>query len=503
MSQFFKRKNSLGILYLNRQKAELDEVFEVSKRINLPIGEVYGVQQVGPSKVIVKLMDHASDVFENTMKAYENQVLALQNRNVSVQIINLSLNKIVITIRNVPFEFPEYVLQSILSQYGQVYNIRTQTYTQGPLKGLFNGNKTALMTLRKAIPSSIVFEGVTFFISYRGQLRTCLKCGISGHFAAQCTANQWEVINKLNEADFPELKKRQAVSKENDDIEQVNANANGNNAKVGTTIDISDSDKRPGGEAHNIDIQDTQICDDPEKSGNTLPIEPSIQGGSGSQEEGRQNINSSPDGFHLSLDVAQVHVVQEMNEQSKNSDNTDTGNVSMDTGKVNDSGMYAAIVDKENSDNPSLVVGAESLEISVDNNEVDDSQTEMLDETGTMDEETVTEKLQEIDISEDIADPEDKETPQTNSSERRDDRPSKEIPRRTVGGRKNMKETTGKRVYPVRRKIKDMNKVTTDDSHCSLAKRKHSSVDVLLNDTVNLTKVKSKMSYCSKKSDDM
>ena len=500
MSQFFKRKNSLGILYLNHQKAELDEVLEVSKKINLPIRDVYGVQQVGPSKVIVKLMDNASDMFEKTMKTYESQVLALQTRNVSVQIINLSLNKVVVTLRNVPFEFPDYVLNSILSEYGHVYNIRTQTYMQGPLKGITNGNKTALMTLRKPIPSSLVFEGVMFMVSYRGQPRTCLKCGISGHLAAQCGAMQWEVKNRLNEADFPELKRRDEVPAENPDNEKSTGNGNGNDVAVDTTADISDPDKCPDDETENAVpvVNESEKGKIPEECGTAQQNEPPALGASGVQERESSNINSNPDGFHMSMAVAQIHAEKEINVDSQESNNNETENVSMEPLKVTNSGNFTDSEITETLSSTMIIPDDVSLEIPVNDSEIDNSQKDMFEGMEKMDEEAVAGKLGEINISEDITDLETKETPDTSFCEEQEIRLNKENPWRQVL-RKNKKETVGQKVYPVRKKMKEMGKVSSTESQRSHVKRKHASVEMLVNDTVNLSKGKDKVSIGSKK----
>ena len=205
MVDHFKRKNSFGILYLNKEKANTDEVFGVLHKINVDIQDVYGVQQVGPSKIIVKLEDYASHKFERLIKDYEERVISVEERNVNVQIINVSSSNTVVTIKNAPFELSYDSLYNILSEYGQVYNIRTQCYTSGELAGKYNGNKTALMKLNKPIPSSLRFRRLTLLFYYKGQVRTCLKCGHEGHMAVHCNTGQFDVVNRIDETEFPEL----------------------------------------------------------------------------------------------------------------------------------------------------------------------------------------------------------------------------------------------------------------------------------------------------------
>ena len=203
--EFFKRKNSFGISYLSNEKADIDDICEILEKLSISVEAVYGVQQVNLRKIIVKLENTAADLFEKVIRDYEGRVFSLERRNVSIQIINLSSTKTVVTIRNVPFEVANDSLMRILGEYGEVYNIRSQVYTEGVLSGKNNGNRTALMKITKPIPSSITFRRFSLLIYYRGQVRTCHKCGFAGHIAADCSISSGEVINRFNELEFPSL----------------------------------------------------------------------------------------------------------------------------------------------------------------------------------------------------------------------------------------------------------------------------------------------------------
>ena len=88
MGDYFKRKNSVGILYLEHEKANVDDIFGILSKLNVDIEEVFGVQQIGPSKIIVKLEDVAENKFERVMKNYEDRIIPVEGRNVNVQITN-------------------------------------------------------------------------------------------------------------------------------------------------------------------------------------------------------------------------------------------------------------------------------------------------------------------------------------------------------------------------------------------------------------------------------
>ena len=203
--EYFKRKNSFGIAYFPNEKADIDDVCEVLGKLDISVEDVYGVQQVGLKKIIVKLEDSAGDRFERVIRDYEGRVFSLERRNVSIQIVNLSSTKTVVTVKNVPFEVSNDTLTRILSEYGEVYNIRSQFYTEGILNGKNNGNRTALMKISKPIPSSIVFKRFSLFVFYRGQVRTCHKCGLAGHMAVDCPSLYRKIVNRFSEEDFPDL----------------------------------------------------------------------------------------------------------------------------------------------------------------------------------------------------------------------------------------------------------------------------------------------------------
>ncbi|XP_066963224.1 uncharacterized protein [Macrobrachium rosenbergii] len=130
MVEFFRRKNSFGIQYLENERADTDDVFGILGKIQANFMNIYGVQQVGFSKIIVKFEDHAAEEFERIMRDYEGRILALNNKDVSIQIVNLSTSKIIVTIKNAPFELTNEDLSKTLSSYGKANN-KVQEEVQG------------------------------------------------------------------------------------------------------------------------------------------------------------------------------------------------------------------------------------------------------------------------------------------------------------------------------------------------------------------------------------
>ena len=296
MRGFFKRRNSFGILYLGEEKADVDEVFDVLARVQVPIRHVYGIQTIGLKRIVVKLNDEESELFERTMRDYEDRVFSLENRNVNVKIVNLSTNKIVVTIRNAPFELPNHMLQDILSEYGQVFNVRSQVYQEGKLAGISNGNKTALMALKKPIPSSLVYGNLVLLIHYRDQVRTCHKCGLEGHLAAHCVTQENEAVNRISKVDFPELKKGNVESEISDD----------NQSPPSEDIVPTDNQSPPSEDI--VPTENEMLHSDPvpKETEASLPIIMSPVAESEAEDD-RRPINASPDGFQEHVVNADIH----------------------------------------------------------------------------------------------------------------------------------------------------------------------------------------------------
>ena len=333
MGDSFKRKNSLGIVYLNHGKANVEDVLEVLTKMCVSIQDVYGIQQIGYSKIIVKLQDKAAELFDHLMKIYEDKVFEIEERTVNVQIVNLSVNKVVVTIKNAPFELPEYLLRDLLSQYGQVCNMRTQSFTSGNYRGIYNGIKTALMTLNRPIPSSIVLGRFVLFISYKGQPPTCLRCGYPGHFAADCTVGYWKAVNRINERDFPELRKgketyreentknKNAIAKSNGVIAESNDGVNShtcssNNTSIPQNSNINDMDEIESSSQENRSeetqaqgIRDVDV---------TSPHNSAV---ADNEVHDLIDIDASPDGFHFGVARVDVHVNENVRMQEDTQEN--------------------------------------------------------------------------------------------------------------------------------------------------------------------------------------
>ena len=86
-----------------------------------------------------------------------------------------------VSILDLPYGTPDGEISSVLSKHGQVVTIRSEVYN-----GLYTGTRVVKMTVKSAIPSRVTIAGHVCTVFYRGQVRSCFRCGASGHEAKKC-----------------------------------------------------------------------------------------------------------------------------------------------------------------------------------------------------------------------------------------------------------------------------------------------------------------------------
>ena len=95
-----------------------------------------------------------------------------------------SVSKMV-TLLDLPYGIPESEIKTVLSKFGQVAHIRAETYM-----GLYTGTRLIKMDVKTAIPSRVTVAGHLCTVFYRGQVRSCFRCGLAGHEAKSCPRRQ-------------------------------------------------------------------------------------------------------------------------------------------------------------------------------------------------------------------------------------------------------------------------------------------------------------------------
>ena len=90
-----------------------------------------------------------------------------------------------VTILDLPYGIPHAVITTGLSKYGQIREIKSETHM-----GVYTGTRLAKMDVTIAIPSRVRIGEHDCSIFYRGQVRSCFRCGLAGHEAKKCPKSQ-------------------------------------------------------------------------------------------------------------------------------------------------------------------------------------------------------------------------------------------------------------------------------------------------------------------------
>lgn len=89
-----------------------------------------------------------------------------------------------VTITRLPYGFANESVALALSPFGEVYHVKMEMH-----QGIATGTRSVQMKIRHDIPSRIRIEGHNCNTFYRGQTRTCFRCGAQSHEAKACPRN--------------------------------------------------------------------------------------------------------------------------------------------------------------------------------------------------------------------------------------------------------------------------------------------------------------------------
>jgi RNA recognition motif-containing protein len=93
-----------------------------------------------------------------------------------------------VRIANLPPEVSDRTMKNILSQYGEVKEVKEERWSKSYRYKIANGIRLVTMNLRSHIPSYLTIANNKVLLSYQGQPMTCCGCGITGHFNQECSA---------------------------------------------------------------------------------------------------------------------------------------------------------------------------------------------------------------------------------------------------------------------------------------------------------------------------
>ena len=119
----------------------------------------------------------------NHMEDIINQGISFRGHPVEISPVT---TKKWVTVLRLAYGIPDAEVAYALSQYGEVVKVKSETHM-----AVNSGVRSVLMDITTPIPSQMRIRGHMCLIFYRGQTRTCFKCGKSGHQKSDCpTAKQ-------------------------------------------------------------------------------------------------------------------------------------------------------------------------------------------------------------------------------------------------------------------------------------------------------------------------
>ena len=100
-----------------------------------------------------------------------------------------------------PFEIDNEILKLMLQRYGEVYKCQNYFRKFGKYKELKKtGVRIIWMKINEHIPESLKIKQtqINMYVCYQNQLKTCNKCGISGHIARNCRLKPSDFKNVID-----------------------------------------------------------------------------------------------------------------------------------------------------------------------------------------------------------------------------------------------------------------------------------------------------------------
>ena len=107
-------------------------------------------------------------------------------RGFPVEIKPISTKKWV-RVHRLAYGIPNDAVIWALGSYGEITKIQNEDY-----RGANVGIRNVLMEITSPIPSQLRIRGHLCLISYRGQRRTCFRCGEPGHQKPDCPLNEYD-----------------------------------------------------------------------------------------------------------------------------------------------------------------------------------------------------------------------------------------------------------------------------------------------------------------------
>lgn len=158
----------------DRAKLTLEEVHkEFATIVITPLKETFAcIQRISRNQLRLTFRDEA--IMENVMFVG----LTVRKHLLSVKQIH---SRKWVTITRLPYGTPREAVEAAVRPYGPIAQVRMDE-----VGGISNGEFSLLMEVVKPIPCKLAINRHFAYIYYRGQKRTCFRCGQEGHFVQKC-----------------------------------------------------------------------------------------------------------------------------------------------------------------------------------------------------------------------------------------------------------------------------------------------------------------------------
>lgn len=199
-----RRENTFRIDLANiPKKPSYEEIHNfVATKLGLQRHHVQRIQcSRSASCVFVKVAD--LELAQKVCEEHDAKHEIIVDNDKFVLRIRMEDGAVEVKLFDLPEDISEKCITDFLSAYGEVLSVREQLWTeQYTFGGASTGVWIARMIVKRNIPSYVIIDGETTFLSYYGQLQSCKHCGEYVHNGASCVQNKKLLIQKMS-ADAP------------------------------------------------------------------------------------------------------------------------------------------------------------------------------------------------------------------------------------------------------------------------------------------------------------
>ena len=181
----YKCVNTIAIRFDDGQRDR--DIVKVLLRdiFRLKPSDIGGVGNEGRNSIHVKFT--TASVYEYICNNHHGDIIPVND--IEVKLEDVSTYTIKVTMKNIPFEFPNAQLKRILESYGTVRKIVNNAVKDDFFDNVPDTERIAYMdTIYQPIPSTLFVNliGKPIYFNYPGQTPTCNKCGDPDHSGRDC-----------------------------------------------------------------------------------------------------------------------------------------------------------------------------------------------------------------------------------------------------------------------------------------------------------------------------